>query len=453
MKSKQILLIALILAALVGAWLIAVNSNDDGEKLEAQSALASQADAFVEKGLYVRAIPLYIEALEYDTENTLGIHDRLMSCYLEYGDTDSYLDLAEARVTAKTADIDIYLTAAEVYVESGDYDEAEALLQLGMDDLGSDYWDKLRACYETFRYANRVYLTDLDSIAVTDGASLLPARNGSNYFFVNDRGSKSGGQTYQFATPFNKNGLSVVMVEDKYYVINDSFEKYAIDETIVDEVLGLSDKYIIAEKDGKVGFYSIDFELISSDLLFDSISTNGNGGWVVSSGGKYKLLDVSGSELTDFRYEDVAINSLGGGFTELSVEVGGKTTLENVAMVKESGKWQLVYQNGEKVFDKGFADAKAPESDGYIAVMNDSGKWGFINSSGETVIDFIFDDAYSFSDELAAVKTDGKWGYISKSGDMVIAAEYDAASPFHSGMAIAERVGKAAIILLELYSE
>ena len=48
-------------------------------------------------------------------------------------------------------------------------------------------------------------------------------------------------------------------------------------------------------------------------------------------------------------------------------------------------------------------------------------------------IDYIYEEARSFGQHLAAVKTDGLWGYISRDGVMVIDAQYLDAGYFSNG--------------------
>ena len=97
-----------------------------------------------------------------------------------------------------------------------------------------------------------------------------------------------------------------------------------------------------------------------------------------------------------------------------------------------------------------FADAKAPEStDGWIAVANEAGLWGFADRSGTLVIDYQYEDATSFSDNLAAVKTGDSWVYISTENEVVIDSVFYEAQPFRSGVAQALTPQGAAILVLE----
>ena len=452
MKSKQILLILLILVALVAAWMVVLGSDKTAEEAALQSELVEKADAFVEKELYVRALPLYSEALSYSTDQNDAIYDKVLDCYTRSGDDESYLSLAESRVAQKKAGIDTCLRAAELLVGNNDLEEAESLLIDAFDYLEGDDAERIREFYETFRYATSMRITDIDEIIITRDMSVLPARNGDRYFFVNADGNEIFKTTYDSVTRFNSAGLSVVN-NGKFFAINSDGAKYSVDETGVEDVSALSDRYVIAKKDGKYGFYTIDFEPVAEGLKFDEIVIGGADNWVVRSGDKWSLLDASGEDLTGAIFEDVALNSNGTLFTEMTVTKDGKSVISPAAFVKESGKWYLVDQSGAHIIEKGFSDAKAPEGDGYLAVANENSKWGFVNPDGELVIDYQFDDAKSFSCGLAAVNTNGKWGYISRRGELVIDAKFGSASPFVKGIAIADLNGKAAILTLELYSE
>ena len=49
--------------------------------------------------------------------------------------------------------------------------------------------------------------------------------------------------------------------------------------------------------------------------------------------------------------------------------------------------------------------------------------------------DTSFQDAHSFSDGLALVKTKGKYGYINKSGQYIIHPQFEKAKSFFRGLA------------------
>lgn len=63
--------------------------------------------------------------------------------------------------------------------------------------------------------------------------------------------------------------------------------------------------------------------------------------------------------------------------------------------------------------------------------------------SYEVIIDPQYEDAFSFSEGLAAVKKDGKWGYIDMEDSTVIPFQFDYAFSFSKGLAVAVKDGRA----------
>lgn len=53
------------------------------------------------------------------------------------------------------------------------------------------------------------------------------------------------------------------------------------------------------------------------------------------------------------------------------------------------------------------------------------GLWGYVSVDGQIVIEPIYEQAYSFSDGMAAVKLNGKWGFINSEGIIIVPCEYD----------------------------
>ncbi|MDE6300976.1 MAG: WG repeat-containing protein [Muribaculaceae bacterium] len=75
-----------------------------------------------------------------------------------------------------------------------------------------------------------------------------------------------------------------------------------------------------------------------------------------------------------------------------------------------------------------------------------NGLYGYKDNSGQQVIPPKYEDAWSFSDGLAAVMLNGKWGYIDKKGELVIPTKYDSPGRFHEGLAIVKINGKRGYI-------
>ena len=145
---------------------------------------------------------------------------------------------------------------------------------------------------------------------------------------------------------------------------------------------------------------------------------------VVKKDGKWAVLDGNMKNVTDFELTDVAVNSRGQVFS-------GK-----YAVVADGNGYFLIDQKGKACYEKRFPNAKGYEG-GYYAVSDSDGNWGFADEAGENVIPCQYVDAYSFSNQTAAVQYAGKWGYINQYGNMVINAEYSEALPFLNGKAFA----------------
>lgn len=437
-KGKRwIVVIALLLMIGLG-WYLSVRAASGVDNKNAQAELVRQADLFAEKELYVRAVPLYVQALGYGTEEVPRIETKLQQVYLARGDTDSYVELVEKRSAGKTASEEEYLQAAQIYLSENDLEKAMALLKKGMAAYPGGPIGEL---YEDNRYGYSMRVTGATEIIPTAGNKLMPAFDGSKWGYINAGGKFVLPAAYDTAVPFNNGGYGVVSVDGTYYTILQTGEKYGLDETHVTDVYGIGSSYIIAQYNGKYGYYNRDFVCVSPGLQFDQVTMDSCGVFAARDGDRWAILSDSGEAVTDYVYEDVAVNSLKQAFAG------------NLAMARTDGLWYLIDIEGNRVCDTGFADAKAPEAAGYIAVADGNGKWGFIDRSGQLVIDYQYKDAWSFSNHLAAVRVVDTWGYISERNEMVIAEPLESAMPFHNYSAQGTFLGDAVMITLEYKAE
>ncbi len=73
----------------------------------------------------------------------------------------------------------------------------------------------------------------------------------------------------------------------------------------------------------------------------------------------------------------------------------------------------------------------------YLLPAKRESKWGFIDQKGTWVIQPQFQEAFQFTEGLAAVKFYDNWGYIDKNGDWIIQPRFSDAKPFSEGLACA----------------
>jgi len=108
-------------------------------------------------------------------------------------------------------------------------------------------------------------------------------------------------------------------------------------------------------------------------------------------------------------------------------------------LVTVNGNKGFISKNGEIAIAPIYQNAY-PFSDGLAAVKIED-RWGYINTKGHLVIRPKFVNVGFFSDGLSRFQArdlHGPWGYINKSGEIIIEAKFDYAEEFRKGIA---RVG------------
>lgn len=424
MRGKRVFFVLIITFVLLFGWLFTLNAASGIDELNEQKQLVSQAKTYLDKELYVRGIPLLEQAISFQTKYSPEIQRQLLDAYWNYGDMDSYYHMVQtmdSNASNRLAKAKDYIILANYYLENDDKLDALKIIIAGK-KMHPD--PELEELYEQCRYQHYIRSSDFLALKDTKDGLLHPCFDGRVWNYADENGSEYLIVNAQEAMPFNDQ-YAVVKVDNRYCTILKNGDLYGIDETGVDEVLGLTDRFIVAKKDGLYGYYNYDFELASSTLQFEDMTLNCDGVTAVKKDGKWGIIDDAGETVTDFIYEDVAVNSLGCAFA------GGH------AMVKKDGAWHLIDTTGEVMSDQSFADAKAPESDEYIAVANAEGKWGFIDAEGSLMIDYQYYDAASFSCEMAPVMVVNHWGYIGSNNHLVIEDDYESARAFHEGYALA----------------
>ena len=436
MKSKKFLFVLVLGLFFLAGWIFCLKKASGIDEIKEQKALVTQAEAYIDKQLYVRGIPLLEDALKIKTKSNQEIQRTLLQAYWDYGDTDSYYALVQVMDKTDLATAKDYLQLAQYDIDYGDIEEALKVSLAGLDKHENP---DLRQLYEDYRYLYSADQTEYEEIIPTQDSRYMPAFDGQKWNYVDEDGSETLLVDSTVVTPFNSDGKAVIKQDGRFCVILRNGDLYGIDETGLDEVLGITDKYIIGKVQSQYGFYNYDFDLLSKELQFEDMTLNSCGVIAVKRDGRWGILSDSGKTITDFIYDDVARNSLGQAFAG------------NRAMVQKDGKWVLIDTEGNVISEASYASAKAPESEEYIAVADENGKWGFIDSEGKQIIDFQYRDAKSFSCGLAAVQVINEWGYVSKQNQLVITDSYQSAEPFHNGYTITSDVNGVSILELSFF--
>ena len=443
-KKKIVVILVLVLILLIG-WVLALKAVTHMDEIKKQDQLIARADNFMGRELYVRAIPLYEEASKIKTTNerSFAVETRLMTAYYLHGDYAKYAKIVEKRAENNTATVEDYKNAFNYYVETFSMSKAFALIHKGIDQTGDE---ELKNLYEQYRYTYKIRSTKFAYIAPTADNKAMPAFDGEKWGYISSDGGILVPAIYDEATAFTSDGIAAVAKDGKYYAINIAGDKYGVDDNPnTKRIEGLAysfASYFQAKKDGKYGIFDYDYNQILTDLQFDVVTRSSHGVLVACKDDQWGIYSLTEGTLLLGGIEDVAINSYGSVFRD------------NRGMVKINGRWHLVNTAGQDIITETFLDAKAPESEGYIAVADDAGRWGFINDQGELVIDYQYIDAYSFSDHVAAVQLyNDNWAYISAKGVPISEEQFEMAAPFHGGVGQVYENGVARLILFNYYGQ
>jgi WG containing repeat len=134
----------------------------------------------------------------------------------------------------------------------------------------------------------------------------------------------------------------------------------------------------------------------------------------------FRFIDRSGHTVFDDRAEGTFGDFFSDGLVLCCLN-NGKSCYWNKKGKLAFPKYYLAGDN----FSEGLANVKDKEKEG----------WGYINTSGDLQIQYQFDQAFPFSEGLAAVKLNNHWGFIDRTGNFVVKAIFDGAASFSQGLA------------------
>lgn len=417
-KRKKRLLLLISLLLLVSGWIITfISVSGQGEDIiGSQNELVVQARQLSQDKLYKRAEALYIQALsDYDTVYNSAIECELLNLYKEADDSKAYYTLVENRIDAQKAGESEYIELAMRYADSRRKEEAIDIAHRGLAEYDSELLENI---YNSLLYEHSFVTVGFNEFLLPSEGDIIPYYNGSSWGYINSDGDMVLSPIYDEASTFSGD-YAVVKLDGTYTLIDKKGNWYAVDKSGLDRVTGICGNRIIGVKNNEYAVCSYDFNIISEK--FDEAYISSNGIVTAKKNEKWALVNSSdGSRITDYLYDDVVLNSHNEVFA-------GK-----YGVVKDSSGYFVIDDTGKELNGVRYPDAKGFEGT-YYAVADTSGKWGYANASGEITIDCQFDDAFSFSDNVAAVNKGGVWSYINKKGQLIIEESFADAYPFVNG--------------------
>lgn len=380
----------------------------------------SDARELAEVGIITDAVFKYQSAL--DLHDSLDIWLEVGRAYVKAGDLSAATSWAERTVQKYPTDKSAYEFLLDLYLQGEKYiDCFELQKQMQSRKVYSQLFDEKMHSIEYHYELGRSKFSVVSSYA----GSMCAVFKDGTWGYVDEYGNIMIERQYidagafAYSTYNSKDVLTAPVQDDsgaKYYITWSGDKKFIVKNIANCTFLGaFSENVLVAADNEKYAYYDIDFNKVSSDYSY--ASTMHEGLAVVQIGDKWNLIN-SKYELLGETYDGFVIDEC-----HISFRNGrGFGKIEN--------KLYLLDENGNKVSNETYDNAKTFVSDGAAAVEQD-GKWGFVDMNGKMAIAPKYEDANSFCAGVAPVKMDGKWGFINSEGTIVIECQFDDAKCFN----------------------
>ncbi len=399
---KKAVIIALIVLCAIG-WVSLVTSK--ASESSEQKNYVEEADVFVEKGLYQRAIANYELALTEKASEE--IYSKANNAYkLRYAEApedtfENYMVFLQNATNFYPANEEFVNAMVELYHIDSDYQGMYDCLMRAISN-GYDNED-VQKNLKIAKYAYKIRGSEFTSIRFANGSYYSVGREmGCNLY--NNADGYLWSKDFPLVTVPNEEGIAVAVGEDSRLIdatgmVMGIFEKNVSDAGIYSEGL------IPACIDGKYGYYNEFAEFQFGE--YEYAGTFQDGKAAVKKDGKWMLVDKKGESVSD-------------SYLEIVLDMSGRYMVNEKVLVKTAdNSYEILNAKMKKEASISCSDADILTKDGFIAVCI-NGLWGFVDEKGEEVIKAEYEMARSFSNGVAAVCKDGLWGFIDKENSVVI---------------------------------
>ena len=330
--------------------------------------------------------------------------------------------------------------------------------------------------------SNFISPTLYDEVIVSRENTYTVIQN-NKYGILNANGEKIIDCQYDLARGFDKNGLALVKIKERYGFINMHNEliiqpalEYVSDyyDGLASVLVKGNKKFIdtygnfISNKEyeetsifwegrcqvkinGKWGLIDKD-ENILVPFMYDSIMEE-NKICRVELNGEYFLIDLENNRISekydyiDYQYDGTYQVSRDGLFGHIKADGNVLIPLmyanctdfhDDYAGVCLDGKWFFINRQNNIVIEQNKYDLREILNgieDGLTVVSNDNG-WGLLNLKLDTMVtNFIYDQSWGIKGGLCSFKKNSKWGYVDKDGIERIDFKYSDPGYFEDGIA------------------
>lgn len=404
--KKVLLIIGLCLAIIVG-WFSLI--KDTGSQVAGYLTDIAQADEWMDRGLYQRAINKYKEAIEY--QDTIENWNKLCNAYElrmeeDTGIYSDYLQSIEDAIHAHPSEEQYYLKAVRLLIENEDYEEAYKWLRKAeKNHVKSEEIDELML---QVKYSHDIEVESY--IAFTGEANgAYAVSRGHKWRTITSTGETIFDKEYLYQSQPGENGVTVITTEEGSWLVDGEEMILGIFEEPVTEA-GVYGEGVIPIQRGDVYDYYDSF----ADRQFGGFEQAGtfyNGMAAVSKNGKWYVIDASGEKISEE-------------FVDIKFDKGGRFNSQDIILAaKKAGEYCMYDTEWNVIGDFRCEAIDICTKDGVIAFQKGN-KWGFADAEGNVVIEPQYEEAKSFSNGLAAVKENGCWGFVNRDNILVIKNEF-----------------------------
>lgn len=411
MKKAKILLPAAMVIGLGFSWMVCIQ-GDVKEHVEYKVDL-SGAQESLDKGLYEQAIEGYKEALAYDC--SVEIYRQMEDAYeLFYEEEPSayvrnnYIDDMEQAAGMFPEEEEFWIKQMDLYKEALDYSSAYRVAKRAVNHKVKS--EKIEKEYEELLYMVRLQYSLYSRFKMCLNG-YISVCDGEQWMVLDEKG-KELTESYPLVGLINDEGRGLYVNEIDTRLLDRKEITRARFKVDIEDAGYYSDSLecVPVKVKGKWKYLKLDGTFLKGE--YEQAGSFYDGVAAVKEGGKWKLIDSAGKDVSNHKYEDIKLDLYG------SYQQG------DVMIAKENGKYHLY--DGERGQISSFAcdDMDICIDNGLIA-FSKNGLWGYVNVNGEIVVEPQYQKAKSFSHGMAAVcGKDGKWGFINEEYKLVIGYEY-----------------------------
>ena len=426
MKKMTTIIALVCVAVCVLGWI--TFATDEITAIGQQKDLIEQADAWMEAGLYQRAIKNYQEARV--SADSLELCEKIQKAYaLRYDEAkddtyDLYVEAMEEIVTIYPGEEIFALSLANLYIEDEEDTSAYTCLKKAVSNGAES--DEINKLLEKTRYSYFMSLSYYNGVKAFSGNAYVVSREG-RWGVLDTENGLTLMCDYEFVSQVNEEGVLLFTDNKDSRLIDAEGMVLGIFKEKITEAGIFSEGLIAASSGAKFSYYD-EFAQVKFGG-YESAGAFVGGRAAVCKDGKWFLIDQNGKAVSE-KFARIVLNEKG------EYLVGDK-----MLAAKTEGKYAIYDKDLKEIATLDCQDVDILTPDGLIAICKNN-KWGFVNTAGEVVIQPTYENARSFYNGFAAVCKEGTWGFINTANKLVIPYEFTDVTYFDNAGTCMVRVDK-----------